>query len=330
VNVDPEVALGDYLVRATLTWVPLPLCLRIQPTASSLHYILTTYTPCTAPIQTQKWLRPVSAGATAKITFVSWIYQQVGATLSRQDLRADMCVIELRNRIYDFAAETEADQPRCVLPCLALAQSCQQLRTEYRSICLKRDIVIDWKAVAGYMRTFFPTVDGKIENVELAPANMTIVTPWRGNEGGDGHELDVLPLVKIGLCRLNFTCHFVHDTARLQIHDEDEEGQRAGYSFRAWIDEDASSVENMMRNRHPQWLSDIETSVITRIMVSNIGVSDSPQTVLYLTSWQLLEQLEAEFEDFDEDTVEEAFFNRIGVDANWGEFSEFPGIRIEV
>jgi hypothetical protein len=87
----------------------------------------------------------------------------------------------LRNRIYGFAAETQADQPRCVLPCLALAHTCQQLRTEYRPICLKRDIVIDWKTVAGYMRIFFPIANGEIENMELAPMSMTIVTPWRGS-----------------------------------------------------------------------------------------------------------------------------------------------------
>ncbi|KAI4910804.1 hypothetical protein J4E90_007060 [Alternaria incomplexa] len=238
---------------------------------------------------------------------------------------------QLRNRIYDFAAATEASQPRCVLPCLALAQTCQQLRTEYRSICLKRDIVIDWKAVTGYLRTFFPNVNGKIDNVELAPASMTIVTPWRGDaEREDHYGLDMLLLVKIGLCRPDFTCHLVHDTASLQLYDEDEEKHREGYNFRDWIDEDATPVEKMMCNRHPRWISDIETGEITRIMVSNIGVSTSPQAAFYLKSRQLLEDLDAEDEEFEGDTLEEAYFNRIDVDPYWGEFPEFPGLRIEV
>ncbi|KAI4644918.1 hypothetical protein J4E93_005716 [Alternaria ventricosa] len=283
------------------------------------------------PADTEEQFYSQDNCATAEITFGSWIYQQVGATLSRQDFRADMCVIELRNRIYDFAVETEANRPRCVLPCLALAQSCQQLRTEYRSICLKRDIIIDWKAVTGYMRTFFPIENGKIDNVELAPASMTIVTPWRGDaEGEDHYGLDMLSLVKIGLCRPDFTCHLVHDTAKLQLHDEHEEKHREGYNFRGWIDEDATAVERMMFNRHPRWLSDIETGSITRIMVSNIGVSTSPQAAFYLKSRQLVEDLDAEDEEFEGGTLGEAYFNRIGVDPYWGEFPEFPGLRIEV
>ncbi|KAI4712249.1 hypothetical protein J4E89_002515 [Alternaria sp. Ai002NY15] len=238
---------------------------------------------------------------------------------------------ELRNRIYDFAAATEADQSRCVLPCLALAQTCQQLRTEYWPVCMKREIIIDWKAVTGYLRTFFPNVNGKIDNVELAPASMTIVTPWRGDaEREDHYGLDMLLLVKIGLCRPDFTCRLVHDTASLQLYDEDEEKHREGYKFTDWIDEDATPVEKMMCNRHPRWISDIETGEITRIMVSNIGVSTSPQAAFYLKSRQLLEDLDAEDEEFEGDTLEEAYFNRIGVDPYWGEFPEFPGLRIEV
>ena len=241
------------------------------------------------------------------------------------------CLLELRNRIYDFAAATEAGQPRCVLPCLALAQTCQQLRTEYRPVCMKREIIIDWKAVTGYLRTFFPNVSGKIDNVELAPASMTIVTPWRGDaEREDHYGLDMLLLLKIGLCRPDFTCRLVHDTASLQLYDEDEEKHREGYNFRDWIDEDATPVEKMMCNRHPRWISDIETGEITRIMVSNIGVSTSPQAAFYLKYRQLLENLDAEDEEVEGDTLEEAYFNRIDVDPYWGEFPEFPGLRIEV
>ncbi|KAI4926197.1 hypothetical protein J4E85_006489 [Alternaria conjuncta] len=230
---------------------------------------------------------------------------------------------ELRNLIYDFAAETEADQPRCVLPCLALAQSCQQLRTEYRSICLKRDIVIDWKAVTGYMRTFFPTVNGKIENVELAPANMTIVTPWRGKEVDYDYELDILPLFKIGLYRPNFTCHLVHDPASLRIYG-DQMKLQGRYKFGAWIDEDTIALKKVMRNRDPQWLSDINTGAITKVTVSNMGFID-PRATFYLTSQSLYSKLL----DEELDELGETYFKRNGISSAWGHFPEFPQIRFE-
>ncbi|KAI4675089.1 uncharacterized protein J4E88_007993 [Alternaria novae-zelandiae] len=236
---------------------------------------------------------------------------------------------ELRNRIYDFAAETEADQPRCVLPCLALAQSCQQLRTEYRSICLKRDIVIDWKAVAGYMRTFFPTVDGKIENVELAPANMTIVTPWRGKTEDTGGELDLLPLVKFGLCRPNFACHFIHDTKILERAEKeaDTNPHSDGRNFRGYIKDDTEALEGMMGSRNPKWLSDIETGVITKLIAFNIGVSDPPQATFYLK--RSLSDFETHYKSYEETLFEEFYFESIGADAFWGEFERFPEIKFE-
>lgn len=52
------------------------------------------------------------------------------------------------------------------------------------------------------MRTLFPTVNGKIENIELIPTSMTIVTPWRGEPGESGLQLDILPMIKIGLYHL--------------------------------------------------------------------------------------------------------------------------------
>ncbi|KAI4646259.1 uncharacterized protein J4E78_009180 [Alternaria triticimaculans] len=267
--------------------------------------------------------------ATAKTTFVSWIYQQVGATLFRQVFRADMCVIELRNLIYDFAAETEADQPRCVLPCLALAQTCQQLRTEYRSICLKRDIVIDWKAVTGYMRTFFPTVNGKIEHVELAPANMTIVTPWRGKPEDTGDGLDLLPLVKFGLCRPNFACHFIHDTKILERAEKeaDKKPHSDGRNFRGYINEDAEALEGIMRSRNPKWLSDIEIGVVTKLVAFNIGVSDPPQATFYLK--RSLSDFETHYESYEENLFENLYFESIGADAFWGEFERFPELKFE-
>ncbi|KAI4702536.1 hypothetical protein J4E81_002900 [Alternaria sp. BMP 2799] len=194
---------------------------------------------------------------------------------------------------------------------------------------MKREIIIDWKAVTGYMRTFFPTVNGKIENIELAPANMTIVTPWRGKAEDTGDELDLLPLVKFGLCRPNFACHFIHDTKILERAEKeaDTNPRSDGRNFRGYIKDDTEALEGMMRSRNPKWLSDIETGVITKLIAFNIGVSDPPQATFYLK--RSLSDFETHYKSYEETLFEEFYFESIGADAFWGEFERFPEIKFE-
>jgi hypothetical protein len=264
-------------------------------------------------------------------TSASWTCQQVRTTLFAQSLSGLTCALELRNRVYEFAVETQADQPRCVLPCLERAQTCQQLRTEYRPICLKQNIVIDWKTVAGYMSIFFPVVNGEIENVELAPMSMTIVTPWRCFQAGDGHELDLLPMVKVGLSRTGFTVRLVHDTATLELYEAIGCGQQAeSEDLRYYVDGDSSCLEEVLCNRDPRWISDIKNASVTRILICNISVKDAPQALFYMRDPRPgSRDSDGEFEvDF-----HEAYFRSIGAYEPWGEwggFDNWPGIRFEV
>jgi hypothetical protein len=199
---------------------------------------------------------------------------------------------------------------------------------------LKRDIVIDWKTVAGYMRIFFPIANGEIENMELAPMSMTIVTPWRGSQAGDGHELDLLPMVKVGLSRTDFTVCLIHDTVTLEVYEAIDCGHKAEvYDFRDYVDEDSRCLEEVLCNRDPRWISDIKNGSVTRIMICNIGVKDAPQALFYMKDPRTGSE-DADGEP--EEDFHEAYFPIIGAygswgeQGEWGEFDNWPGFKFEV
>ncbi|KAB2103248.1 hypothetical protein AG0111_0g8037 [Alternaria gaisen] len=239
--------------------------------------------------------------------------------VSLQDIGKE---IELRNRVYDLAAKTQADLPRCVLPCLALAQACQQLRIGYRPICIKQDIIIDWQKIPGYMRTFFPTVNGKIENIELIPSSMTIVTPWCGEAGKRGLQLDILPMIKVGLRQPDFTCNFIHygeSLEKMEVPPYIYEDYALGYStdMARFLQEDNELLRIIMNHRSEEWTSGIETGRITKILLSNIGVNEEPQALFHVNIHGL--SLENEPDDLEEQEMntEYACFERVGLLDIW-------------
>ena len=236
--------------------------------------------------------------------------------------------------MYDLAAKTQADLPRCVLPCLALAQACQQLRIKYCPICIKRDIIIDWQKVSGYIRTFFPTVNGKIGKVELIPSSMTIVTPWRGEAGGNGIQLDILPIIKVGLRRPDFTCKFIHDGESLKQREVPLYSSKHSHfgdlrDIARYLHEETALLRIVMNHRSEEWISDIETGRITEILLCDISVLVEPQAVFYVKSDGL--SLGDKSDDVEEQirNIEYAYFERVGLLDIWlgCEFETFPCLR---
>jgi hypothetical protein len=184
------------------------------------------------------------------------------------------------------------------------------------------------------MIIFFPVVNEEIENVELAPMSMTIVTPWRCFQAGDGHELDLLPMVKVGISRTGFTVRLVHDTATLELYDAFGCGQQTEIEdLRYYVDEDSRQLEEVFYNRDPRWISNFKNGSITKIMIRDIGVEDSPQALLYMRDPR------PGSEDFDGESEKdfyEAYLRSIGAyrlmreGGDWVEFDNWPGVRFEV
>ncbi|KAL1792512.1 hypothetical protein ACET3X_009019 [Alternaria dauci] len=239
--------------------------------------------------------------------------EQPSTSMSRREDHSRFLELpaELRNRIYEFAAKTQDDLPRRVLPCLALAQTCRKLRTEYRPICIKQDVIIDWQKVEGYMRTFFPTVNGRIQNIELVPMSMTIVAPWRV-EGDSSLHLDVRPMIKIGLYQPGFTCTLIKDPEGLV-----KEKEVSAHGSEDFLDEGTVSLNIVMRFHNEEWMTNIETGRITKMMLSNIGVHVAQQDLSYINIHCLSWGDESDDTEEIEMVTEHIYFKRVEIFKIW-------------
>ena len=180
-------------------------------------------------------------------------------------------ITELRNRIYDYASTKQPDERCSILPCIALAQSCQQLRTEYLPICFKADVTIDWKNLPRYIDRFYPTVGGEIQHIEQAPMKINILLPLSvGCSRDDGSvDFDLLPLIKMGLENQQVRCTFAHDGVV-------EESKKAVMSV------DIRAFENLLATRDDRWISDIRVGNLVNVMVDYEGLDVQPLTTFVL------------------------------------------------
>jgi hypothetical protein len=173
----------------------------------------------------------------------------------------------------------------CVLPCLALAQSCLQLRREYLPICRTAPVTIDWADVPGYMETFYPTSGSTVQHIHHAPRSITIairmddvsISTYLGGKA----EIDLLPLFKIGRANPAFSCSFVHvspsPTASGAKH------QIVSTMERSYLKSDSGVIHAFMQCRNEMWLEDITSGKIFKAMVSLIGTDEEPEARIYVS-----------------------------------------------
>lgn len=186
--------------------------------------------------------------------------------------------LEIRNHIYVFTTHAPAGAKRCVVPCLALAQSCRQIRREYRPICLKADVSMDWKDVPLYLDQFFPTRDGIVTDIELAPGRMNIFTD------NSSAEIDMLTILKFGLANESFDCQFSKGAKAPSdcgvIHEEDDDLSEEDLS--TLFNADVDTIKKLLAHRHPHWVADVAEGRIHRLMITQIGTNSYPQAKFHI------------------------------------------------
>jgi hypothetical protein len=158
---------------------------------------------------------------------------------------------------------------------------------------MKSAVTIGWKDFQSYLDTFYPTVDGKIENIKLAPSKITMMTK-PGTRHGDGTVVDLLPLVKFGLYDRHFSCHFNHvenfsqSSSFLRYEQEqapyttaeDIKGQLKDY-----IRQDGEKLEGLIKHRHPKWASDVAQGHVVKILISDIGLCSEPKALFHISPY---------------------------------------------
>lgn len=179
--------------------------------------------------------------------------------------------IEVRNCIYTFAATPLRQTRCCVLLSLALAQTCRQIRCEFRPVCLKAHMTINWRDIPAYFRMFYPTQNGTLSNIELAPEGMTVFTnTYCKGDANTAVVIDLLPIVKLGLADKAFRCVFVSEETSMGAAASDPNQV-------AMIKADVKTIQKLLAHRHPDWIADVFERRVRRLTISHIGTEDFPR-----------------------------------------------------
>ncbi|KAH6621837.1 hypothetical protein C7974DRAFT_456575 [Boeremia exigua] len=149
-------------------------------------------------------------------------------------------------------------------------------------MCLKTDVAIDWRDVPSYFNTFFPTQDGVVANIDFAPERMTIYSNCyrQGEALTTPVEIDLLPILKLGLANMGFTCSF----ERCEIKgDTFEPGQElTTEEVQSLQSADVGTVQKLLAHRHWDWVKDVVEGRIKKLMVSQIGTNFFPQAKFHI------------------------------------------------
>lgn len=168
-----------------------------------------------------------------------------------------------------------------MVPGLALASTCRQIREEYRPMCLRADVTLDWRDIPTYFALFFPFQNGATVNIEFAPERMTIFNNTCFTKGlfRSLVIIDLLPLVNFSLAKENFSCTFTTRESkrkpsmmdRLYTPAQLQDMQRA----------DSLTLQQIVTHRNSEWAQDISAGRIHKIIVSQVGTGLFPRATFH-------------------------------------------------
>jgi hypothetical protein len=205
--------------------------------------------------------------------FNSLISLQVCVFRSSHNAAHILTGIELRNRIYDFAAvcdgpvrivhcgvANEGDRKasnRPLVPYGGLSRVCHQIREEYRPLQRRAaDLEIDWNDLPKFYATFCNSTS---ISAEAPCAKLQVVL--QDTESFDAREqmtdlIDIFPLLRLQNLSPTFACSFMspgdalHKTSPPSIWPSEE-----------------SDLNELLYHSHPDWLEASRSGSIERIMV---------------------------------------------------------------
>jgi hypothetical protein len=211
---------------------------------------------------------------------------------------------------------------------------------------LRVPITIDWKSLPGYLRTFYPTVNGKLQNIDHIPTSVTILAD-SCQSTGPHTEIDIAPLVRMAHAKSTFSCLFVRGdfmdrsgfptmseaTSNSEAdseHDPNVDEDDTIAKQRHWIKADNDMLQGCIFHDHDQWREDVKTGGLRRMMVNYVGIYLDPMVQFIISDAYagiLACDPESNILEHNEDYLE-----RVGLDEIWtrkinaGEF----GVNIEI
>jgi hypothetical protein len=180
---------------------------------------------------------------------------------------------------------------------------------------MRAPAVIAWRDADNYLHTFYPTVNGQIQNIENAPMSLFIlVSPFSRNDRI--FEVDILTLWKIRRVHPDFTCKFVHSQEALAEISEDGETM-IDEELQIYLQADGAMLGAFLQHAHEQWVCDIESETVIKVMCSVPGTDSDPIARFFIDSGEetyLMEDSGVGWESTDEERV---FFARVGLEGMW-------------
>lgn len=214
--------------------------------------------------------------------------------------------------MYDFASTKQDSEHCCVLPCFTLALTCRQIREEFRKICLRAPVTVDWRDLPKYLDTFYPSIDSRLQNIENAPASIVVNADVYTYSTGPV-TIDLLPLLKFSHAQASFTCHFQYSTPkRADVPEPNTEDKE-------YLHCDSTTVQRVIQHDNTRWKNDVQSGTVARISVSPIGLTSEPEMHLYLLHNEETRQFQADGDVETIDELGEQYITDVELYKNWSE-----------
>lgn len=188
----------------------------------------------------------------------------------------------MRNHVYEDVSTKSADDRCCVLPCLALAHVCQQLRAEYLPICCKAPVTIFWKDLPRYL-DIHASISSTVYNTESAPSTITIyANAYERRLDSELVSVDILPLVKMKHRHAGFSCQLLRNAVFDDEMDEGHDKEQIKRDQADVVAADETAMQSFMTNENPKWLSDVQSGKIIEVTVSPMGTEKEPELLIVI------------------------------------------------
>jgi hypothetical protein len=141
---------------------------------------------------------------------------------------------------------------------------------------MKARVTIAWTDLPNYLATFYPIVQGQLHNVEQAPSAITVIADL-DHKNQETIMIDLLPLTKMRHADAGFSCQFVHASPTdFGLEEDEPEGRYM------WLKADNDILLKLIYHTHAQWLHDVTTGRIEKILIDFVGTADEPTASFYV------------------------------------------------
>jgi hypothetical protein len=177
---------------------------------------------------------------------------------------------------------------------------------------MRAPVTIDWCDVPQYLNIFYPSIDGRLQNIEHAPASIVVNADVYTDSTGPV-TIDLVPLLKLSHAQASFTCDFRYSAPKLADVPEPNTEDRN------YLHCDSTTVRRVIQHDNTRWKNDVQTGTVTKITVSAIGLASEPEMHLYVLHDEETRQLQGGEDKDIVDELDDRYITDVELYNNWSE-----------